>query len=67
MKRKPLVLDSNAEVQQLQANDTLNVPSVQEQLDNLKILLAKLVANQISIGLPIEDPELLELLNEIKS
>lgn len=63
--RKPLVLDSSAEIQQLQNVDTIVVPSLQQQIDGLKILIAKLVMNQISIGLPIKDPELLELLNEI--
>lgn len=63
--RKPLVLDSNAETQQLQSTDTIVVPSLQQQIDDLKILIAKLVMNQISIGLPIKDSELLELLNEI--
>lgn len=66
-KRKPLVLDSNAELQQLQSADQLSVPSIHDQLDSTRILLVKLVAQLVSIGLPIEEPELLELLNEINT
>lgn len=66
-KRKPLVLDSNAELQQLQSADQLSVPSIQDQLDSTRTLLVKLVAQLVSIGLPIEEPELLELLNEINT
>lgn len=66
-KRKPLVLDINAEVQQLQPGDSLSVPSIQDQLDSTRAIIVKLVAQLVSIGLPIEDPELLELLNEINT